>query len=259
MTLDYFYGETAPGGCGGGTLSASNSKGSSNAGLVANDWHAEPGSPLVDAGSNRYVPADAAYSLDTDGGPRMTDGHVDIGADELGSALPTVGGASASQVTDTDAVVTVQVAPNGVGTGAYVQYGTTTGYGVTSATVAAGAGFAPGDVAIPLSGLQPSTLYHFRPVATSGSVAGDDGTFQTLPTPPPPPPAAPRPPPGVERILSTVRPFWVEYRRYVVLRRLRVAGVPAGAAVEVRCKGRGCPFRRRASRCATATPTPQRR
>jgi hypothetical protein len=247
MTIDYFYGETTPGGCGGGTLSASNSKGSSNAELVANDWHAAPGSPLVDAGSNGYVPADANYSLDADGGPRMTDGHVDIGADELNSALPTVGAASATQLTDTGAVVTAQITPNGVGTGAYVQYGTTTSYGETSAVVPAGAGFFPGDVAIPLSGLQPSTLYHFRPVAASGSVAGDDGTFQTLPTPPPPPPGGggTTQPPVVERILSTVRPFWIEYRRYVVLRRLKISGVPAGAGVEVRCKGRGCPFRKR--------------
>jgi hypothetical protein len=37
----------------------------------------------------------------------------------------------------------------------------------------------------------------------------------------------------------------VEYRRYVVLRRLRITGVPAGAKVQVRCKGKGCPFERR--------------
>jgi hypothetical protein len=52
-------------------------------------------------------------------------------------------------------------------------------------------------------------------------------------------PAAP------ERITSPVRPFWVEYRRYVVLQRLRIVQVPTGGAVEVRCKGRGCPFSRK--------------
>ena len=49
----------------------------------------------------------------------------------------------------------------------------------------------------------------------------------------------------VEHITSTVRPFWVEYRKYVVLRRLRIAGVPAGGSVQVRCKGDGCPFKRK--------------
>jgi hypothetical protein len=47
------------------------------------------------------------------------------------------------------------------------------------------------------------------------------------------------------RIRATVSPFWVEYRRYVKLTRLRVTGVPAGAKVQVRCHGRGCPFGKR--------------
>lgn len=244
MSLDSFFGAVTASGACAFVDQQVNSAGSGNPGLIAGDWHELPGSALQDFGNDGFlVPADPNYATDIDGGARKSGAKVDIGADELGSALPTLGGASASQVTDTSAVVTAQIAPNGVDTGAYVEYGPTTDYGGRSATVPAGGGFGFADVAIPATGLQPGTLYHFRAVTSNGGIPGDDGTFQTLPgtAPPPPPP----PPVVVERILATVRPFWVEYRRYVVLKQLKVADVPAGASVEVRCKGRGCPFRKR--------------
>jgi hypothetical protein len=56
-----------------------------------------------------------------------------------------------------------------------------------------------------------------------------------------PPPALP----VVERITSVVRPVWLVFRRYAVLKRLRIAEIPAGAKVKLRCRGKGCPFRRR--------------
>ena len=252
MTLNTFYGETTGGGCGGGSLSATNSKGSANAGLEPSDWHLAPGSPLEDAGSNGYVLAAAAYSLDADGGPRMGDGLVDIGADEKDSALPTVGAASASEVTDTSALLTMEITPNGIATSAFFDYGPTTSYGQASPPVPGGFGFSLNLVAYRLTGLQPSTLYHFRPVATAGPVAGDDGTFTTAAATVPPPGGGDGgggggtiPPPVVERILSVVRPFWVVHTRYVVLRRLHVVQIPTGAKVQLRCKGRGCPFKRR--------------
>ena len=248
IALDSFFGAVSTSGACASVDQQLNSAGSGNPGLIADDWHELPGSALHDVGNDAFlVPADPNYATDIDGGARKAGAKVDIGADELGSALPTLAGASASQVTDSGAVVTAQIAPNGVDTGAYVEYGPTTDYGARSATVPAGAGFGFGDVAIPLAGLQPDTAYHFRAVTSNGTIAGDDGTFQTLAGPPAPPPP-PQPPLVVVpvRILSPVRAFWVQYRRYVVLRRLRIAEIPAGAAVEVRCRGRGCPFRRRA-------------
>lgn len=47
---------------------------------------------------------------------------------------------------------------------------------------------------------------------------------------------------GAPRIRASVKPRWVKARSRVILRRLRIAHVPAGARVEVRCTGRRCPF-----------------
>jgi hypothetical protein len=103
-------------------------------------------------------------------------GRVDIGADEAGSAVPTIGGATVAGITQTTATITAQVTPNGVGTGVRVEVGKTTAYSASSPTVDAGAGFGPATVSIPVSGLAAATAYHYRVVSTNGSVAGDDGT-----------------------------------------------------------------------------------
>jgi hypothetical protein len=99
-----------------------------------------------------------------------------------------------------------------------------------------------------------------------------------LPPPPPPPPnttpAGQQPPPpigpssgspaptpraqGVKRIRVRVTNLWVVYKRFTKVAKLTVHDVPVGARVEVRCRGRGCPFtkpkrfRRRAPSIALA-------
>ena len=89
------------------------------------------------------------------------------------------------------------------------EYGTTTSYGAATPSTDAGSG--TGDVAAsaPLSGLAPSTTYHFRLVAsnavgstpgadgvfTTAAAAGDGGTPPLAPTPPPPSPPPPKPSP----------------------------------------------------------------
>ena len=47
---------------------------------------------------------------------------------------------------------------------------------------------------------------------------------------------------GARRLTANVTPVWMKRRSRVILRRLRITRVPAGAAVEVRCAGRRCPF-----------------
>jgi len=49
---------------------------------------------------------------------------------------------------------------------------------------------------------------------------------------------------------------WVAGRRFTRVRRLRLRALPAGARVQLRCRGRGCPFKRRpvAVRAGKANP-----
>ena len=97
---------------------------------------------------------------------------------------PAVVTSAASAVTSTTATVNGTVNPGGVGTNYYFQYGTTSGYGHTSATHSAGSGTAAGAVSAALSGLAAGTTYHYRLVATSagGTVDGRDVTFATAKT-----------------------------------------------------------------------------
>ncbi len=89
----------------------------------------------------------------------------------------------ASGVDTASATLNGAVNPNGQDTSYYFQYGTTTSYGSQAPTsaVALGAGASPVAVANAISGLTPSTTYHFRVVAQSvgGIVQGADQTFTT--------------------------------------------------------------------------------
>jgi hypothetical protein len=65
------------------------------------------------------------------------------------------------------------------------------------------------------------------------------------PCPPLPVAAPPPPPPPPAKVDSDVRFNWVANRRWTRNTALSVSGVPEGAAVELRCRGRGCPAKRR--------------
>jgi sugar lactone lactonase YvrE len=95
----------------------------------------------------------------------------------------------------------------------------------------------------PAPGFVGRTTFTYRASALGREGAPATVTVDVVPAGPP----GDRPR-AKRRINSTVRPFWVEYRNYVVLRRLRIARVPRGAKVQLRCSGRGCPFKRRAVR-----------
>ena len=73
------------------------------------------------------------------------------------------------------------VDPNGLTTSVYFQYGTTTGYGFTTAPHSK-AGNSPQSVSANIGGLTASTTYHFRIVATNsaGTRSGSDRIFTTL-------------------------------------------------------------------------------
>lgn len=72
------------------------------------------------------------------------------------------------------------------------------------------------------------------------SVSPDSPEVQVESPPPPPPP-----PPSLEKIKANVAAAWNVARAWTTVRRLRATRMTAGAAVQVRCRGRGCPFRQK--------------
>ena len=89
---------------------------------------------------------------------------------------------AATAITDIGATLNGTVNPNGVATTAWVEWGTDTSYGTTTSPhtdVGSGSGFASFDA--PITGLAPTTTYHFRAVANDGTttVQGPDMVFTT--------------------------------------------------------------------------------
>ena len=97
------------------------------------------------------------------------------------STSPAVTTNPASGVTQAAATLNGSVNPNGMGTTASFQYGTTTSYGYTTTPQSVGSGTGSVSVSQAVSGLMCNKLYHFRIVATSGSGTslGSDQTFTT--------------------------------------------------------------------------------
>lgn len=127
----------------------------------------------------------AGVGYDGPTGAGSISGQVAAGAPGIGGA--DVDGAGANSYTDTLGSSTASllggVYPNGLVTRAWWQYGTTTGYGSTSTPNEIGAGTAEVSVAGALSGLAPSTTYHYRLVAqnSDGTSYGYDYTLTTPP------------------------------------------------------------------------------
>src|SRR5262249_50460367 len=96
---------------------------------------------------------------------------------------PTVAGEGAQDLTDTAATLVANVNPNGSATTYVINYGTSPSYGQQTASAAAGSGSTSQAVSQKLSGLNPSTTYHFQVVATNagGTTARPDATFTTGP------------------------------------------------------------------------------
>jgi hypothetical protein len=93
---------------------------------------------------------------------------------------PRLSGETVAHLGSTSATVTAQVEPGGLETTYGVQYGTSAAYGSESSSTKV-----TGEITatVSLTGLQPSTEYHFRFVATNaeGTVQGEDVSFTTYP------------------------------------------------------------------------------
>jgi sugar lactone lactonase YvrE len=95
--------------------------------------------------------------------------------------IPDVTTGNATNVTGTSATLNGHVDPAGGGDiiDCYFEYGTDTSYGSTVPCVPAAPISSPTDVSADISGLSPTTLYHFRLVAANsvGAVMGGDSSF----------------------------------------------------------------------------------
>jgi hypothetical protein len=94
---------------------------------------------------------------------------------------PVVTTSPATLIASFSATLNGSVNPHGLTTTVYFQYGTTTSYGLTTATQSK-TGNTYQNVAANISGLTASTTYHFRVVASNsaGTTYGADKTFTTL-------------------------------------------------------------------------------
>ncbi|HWX97342.1 MAG TPA: fibronectin type III domain-containing protein, partial [Solirubrobacteraceae bacterium] len=101
------------------------------------------------------------------------------------ASLPTVSTGAAREVSYGSAVLTGSVKPNGADASYYFQYGVTKAYGGQTAIADAGAGVHTVSVRLPVTGLQPLTVYHYRLVAVNaaGPSIGSDATFLTTKVP----------------------------------------------------------------------------
>jgi hypothetical protein len=101
------------------------------------------------------------------------------------ASLPTVSTGRAREVSYGSAVLTGSVKPNGGDASYYFQYGVTRAYGSQTAIADAGAGVHAVKVSLPVTGLQPLTVYHYRLVAvnSAGASIGGDATLLTTKVP----------------------------------------------------------------------------
>ncbi|MDB6125237.1 MAG: hypothetical protein JWQ71_4230, partial [Pedosphaera sp.] len=99
-----------------------------------------------------------------------------------GATDPTVTTLAATGVSATSATLNATVNPNGSVIAAYFEYGTTTNYGLSSATNNLAITNITLAVSNLVSSLSPATLYHFRIVANNDSGGSMPGSDQTLTT-----------------------------------------------------------------------------
>jgi hypothetical protein len=100
-------------------------------------------------------------------------------------SIPSVYTGAAASVSYGTATLIGQVAPHGSNTSYYFQYGPTRAYGAQTPLADAGAGTAVVKVAVPVSGLQPITVYYYRLIAVNaaGAATGADRAFKTAKVP----------------------------------------------------------------------------
>ncbi|MGZ4341816.1 MAG: hypothetical protein ACXVHX_07110 [Solirubrobacteraceae bacterium] len=141
----------------------------------------------------------AGVGYDGPTGAGSISGTVVPGAPSIGgpSVGPGTNNTYTQSATSIDATLTGGIYPNGLQTTWWVEYGTGNGYGQHTSTSDVGSGQALVSLASTLTGLSPSTTYHYRFVAqnSDGTTYGPDSTLRT---------AAPGSSPPVNRAAPTI-------------------------------------------------------
>ncbi len=171
--------------------------------LLIGGIHPAAGSPTIDAGT-------AGDPFDLDGNPRALGSAADMGAYEWVPMAPGVTTGEVSGVSASTAVVPGSVDARGAATTFSVEYGVSP-YSASAAGGPIGSATLPVGVSATLSGLAPSTTYHYRVVAANseGTTAGEDRTLTTAalpaatPTPTPTPTVTPTAKPKVTISLAS--------------------------------------------------------
>ena len=150
------------------------------------------------------------------------------------AAAPEAVTKAATDVTATTATLNGTVSPNREDTTYFFQYGTTTAYGSQTPTQGPIGGNADRNVDAALTGLAPSTTYHYRVAASnaSGTAFGADMTFTT--------PAPGQAPPGQNAVTIAANPATVTFGRPTTISG-QVTG-PGNAGVEVELEANPAPF-----------------
>jgi hypothetical protein len=119
-----------------------------------------------------------------------------------GNPPPTPTTGATASVSKNSATVTGLVdAHNQASTDWYLQYGTTTAYGVQSATQHVQPGTGPVPVSFTIQGLESGTIFHYRIVALNRGISefGGDAQFMTFPSTKPKPKVTAKTKPGRDR------------------------------------------------------------
>ncbi|MBM2841150.1 MAG: Por secretion system C-terminal sorting protein [Bacteroidetes bacterium] len=127
-----------------------------------------------------------------------------------GDAPPTVTTTPATNIGASFATLNGTVNPNGLPTNARFDYGPTTVYTDSTPLIPVSIASQPVPITYNISGLSPTTQYHFRARATNvdGTGYGLDQTLTTLPAIPPSPPVLSFPPNGATNQLLTPTLSW---------------------------------------------------
>lgn len=138
----------------------------------------QPGSAAID----RVPIMQCPVTTDQRGVSRPQGPACDAGGYEV--AAPNVASLQATSTSPTTGTVTAMINPNLTpsDTLVTVRYGTTAGYGSSTAAQDIGAGGTPVSFSVNLGGLAPGTTYHYDVVAVNGdgTTVSPDATFSTI-------------------------------------------------------------------------------